>query len=168
MKIILKQDFELLGTTGEIKEVKSGYARNFLIPRGIAVIASASNVKSVEEVKRQKSRKTLKEVEHAKIVAGNLESNPITFFVKSAEEDKIYGSVTSQMIFDMLKEKGFDTIEKRKIVLSEPIRTLGEHIVDIKLHTNVVSKLKVIVEKEKTEEIAETVTENSEPQENEK
>ena len=168
MKIILKQDFELLGTTGEIKEVKSGYARNFLIPRGIAVIASASNVKSVEEVKRQKSRKTLKEVEHAKIVAGNLESNPITFFVKSAEEDKIYGSVTSQMIFDTLKEKGFDTIEKRKIVLSEPIRTLGEHIVDIKLHTNVVSKLKVIVEKEKTEEIAETVTENSEPQENEK
>jgi len=168
MKIILKQDFELLGVTGEIKEVKSGYARNFLIPRGMAVIASASNIKSVEEVKRQKSRKTLKEIEHAKIVAGNLENNPITFFVKSAEEDKIYGSVTSQMIYDLLKEKGFENIEKRKIVLSEPIKTIGEHFVDIKLHANVVTKLKVIVEKEKTEEIPETVTENSESQENEK
>lgn len=168
MKIILKQDFDLLGVTGEIKEVKSGYARNFLIPRGIASAATPSNIKSIEEVKRQKSRKTQKEIEHAKIVAGNLENSPITFFVKTAEEDKIYGSVTAQMIHDMLKEKGFDTVEKRKIILGEPIKTLGEHFVDIKLHSNVITKLKVIVEKEKAEETAEVVPENTETQDSEK
>lgn len=168
MKIILKQDFELLGSAGDIKEVKSGYARNFLIPRGVASNATKSNIKVYEEIKRQKSRKVQKEIEHAKIIAGNLENTSVTFIVKTAEEDKIYGSITAQMICDMLKDKGYDNIDKRKIVLSEHIKTLGEHIVEIKLHSSVVSKLKVIVEKEKTEETAEVVSNDTESQENEK
>ena len=168
MKIILKQDFDLLGVAGEIKDVKRGYSRNFLIPRGIALAATASNIKSVEEIKRQKSRKVNKEIEHAKVVAGNLESSPLTFFVKTAEEDKIYGSITSQMIHDALLEKGFENVEKRKIILTEPIKTLGEHFVDIKLHANVITKLKVIVEKEKIDEPAEAVAESTEIHENEK
>lgn len=152
MKVILKKDFDLLGTAGEIKEVKSGYARNYLIPKGIASIATQSNIKAFEEIQRQQSRKIQKEIGDAKVIASRLESNPVTVFVKTAEEGKIYGSVTSQMIHDILVEKGYDKIERKKITVPEHIKSLGEYEIEIKLHSNVVAKLKVIVEKEKSEE----------------
>lgn len=156
MKIILKQDHDILGATGEIKEVKDGYARNYLIPRGIALAVTPSNLKTFEEIKKQKSRKIQKEIDEANKLSSDLANTSLTVYVKTAEDDKIYGSVTAQMIFNMLKEKGYENIERKKILLHEHIKTLGEHFVDIKLHTNVIAKLKVLVEKEKVEEVANT------------
>jgi len=153
MKIILKQDHDILGAAGEIKEVKDGYARNYLIPRGIAMIVTPSNLKTFEEVKKQQSRKVQKEIEEAKKLSGDLGNLTLNFTVKTAEDDKIYGSVTAQMIHSALKEKGYENIERKKILLHEHIKTLGEHTVDIKLHTNVVATLKIFVEKEKIEEV---------------
>lgn len=153
MKIILKQDHDILGAAGEIKEVKDGYARNYLIPRGIAMIVTPSNLKTFEEVKKQQSRKVQKEIEEAKKLSGDLGNLTLNFTVKTAEDDKIYGSVTAQMIHSALKEKGYENIERKKILLHEHIKTLGEHTVDIKLHTNVVATLKIFVEKEKVEEV---------------
>lgn len=151
MKIILKTDYENLGSAGDIKEVKDGYARNFLIPRGIAVVATPSNIKAFEEIKRQKRRKIEKETRQAEEVAKQLESLSLVIKMKAADESKLFGSVTSMMIHDLLKERGFETIERRKILLPEPIKTLGEHTVSIKLFGGIVANLKVIVEKEENE-----------------
>lgn len=152
MKIILKQDHDILGAIGEIKEVKDGYARNYLIPRGIASAVTPANLKTFEEVKRQKSRKIQKEIEAAQKLSSDLSNISLTVYVKTAEDDKIYGSVTAQVIYNLLKEKGYENIERKKILLHEHIKTLGEHLVDIKLHSNVIAKLKVLVEKEKIDE----------------
>jgi len=148
MKILLKQDHEKLGNAGDIKEVKKGYARNYLIPRGIATMATDSNVKSFEEVKKQKKRKTLREIESAKKISFELEKDFLEIFAKAGEEDKLFGSVTSQMIHDKLLERGYN-IDRRKIILHEHIKTLGEHFVNIKLHTDVLAKIKVVVKDEK-------------------
>lgn len=168
MKIILKQDHDILGAAGEIKEVKDGYARNYLIPRGIALAVTPSNLRTFEEIKKQKSRKIQKEIEEAKKLSSDLSNTTLTVSVKTSEDDKIYGSVTAQMIYNMLKEKGYDNIERKKILLHEHIKTLGEHLVDIKLHTDVVAKLKVIVEKEKVEEIPDTENNIEETEDSEK
>ena len=157
MKVLLKKDFDLLGAAGDIKEVKDGYARNYLIPHGIAAPATASNIKSFEEIKKQKRRKIEKETKDAKVIASRIEMAPITVKVKTAEEGRIYGSVTAQMIHDVLEEKGVTGIDRKKIVVPEHIKTLGEYEVDIKLYTGVTAKLKVSVEKE-GEEPAESET----------
>ena len=160
MKVLLKKDFELLGTAGEIKDVKDGYARNFLIPKGIAAIATPSNIKSYEEVRRQQGRKNLRETNDAKVIASRIETDSVTIKVKTAEEGKIYGSVSPVMVHDALSEKGYN-IDKRKISMHEHIKALGEYEVDIKLYTGVVAKLKVNVISE--EEIpAETPEDNKE------
>jgi len=159
MKIILRKDFEHLGNAGDIKEVKNGYARNFLIPQGIAYNATPSNIRAFEEVKKQQSRKINLEIDGAKKTADKLENVGITIHVKTGEEDKVFGSVTSQMILESLEKRGFADLEKRKILLKEPIKILGEHIVEIKLHSTVIAKLKVNVVKEVSEEQAEKISE---------
>jgi large subunit ribosomal protein L9 len=152
MKIILKTDYENLGSAGDIKEVKDGYARNFLIPKGIAVVATPSNIKAYEEIKRQKRRKIEKETRQAEELAKQLESLSLVIKMKAADESKLFGSVTSMMIYELLKEKGFETIERKKILLAEPIKTLGEHTVPIRLFGGIVANLKVVVEKEEIKE----------------
>ena len=153
MKIILKKDYELLGDEGQILEVKNGYARNYLIPNGIATIASTSNLKSFAEIGKQRAKKVQKQVGESQKIADKLSSHTITIEVKTGEDNRIFGSVTSQMIYDKLKENGFDEIDRKKIILKEPIKTLGEHELNIKLQSPVVAKLKVNVvkESEKTE-----------------
>ena len=147
MKVLLKRDFDLIGTAGDIKEVKNGYARNYLIPQGIATVASPSNIKSFEEVRRQQGRKILRETSDAKIIASRIETDLVTIKVKTAEEGKIYGSVTPLMIHDALVQKGYN-IDRKKISVPEHIKSLGEFLVDVKLYTDVVAKLKVNVEDE--------------------
>ena len=144
MKVLLKKDFELLGTAGEVKDVKDGYARNYLIPKGIATLATPSSLKSFEEDRRQQGRKILRETNDAKIIASRIESDSVTITVKTAEEGKIYGSVSPAMVHDALSEKGYN-IDKRKIVMPEHIKSLGDYTVDIKLYTDVIAKLKVSV-----------------------
>ena len=147
MKVILRKNFDQLGKIGDLVDVKDGYARNFLIPRQIAYIATKGNIRALEEEKQQLAKKEVKELDAAKVTAAELENVSITIPVKVGEEDKIFGSVTSQMISDALKDKNYD-IDKRKIDLEEPIKALGIYSVNIKLHHEVNAVVKTWVVRE--------------------
>ncbi|MFZ1322842.1 MAG: 50S ribosomal protein L9 [Ignavibacteria bacterium] len=151
MKVILKQDHDLLGDDGQIIDVKNGYARNYLIPNGIAIMANKSNLKSHEEITRQRSRKTDKIAADSNKLAITLSGYSFDFKVKAGEDDKLFGSITSQMIHELLEEKGFVTVERKKILLKDPIKSLGEHEVEIKLPQSVIAKIKINVIKESIE-----------------
>ncbi|MFO7446362.1 MAG: 50S ribosomal protein L9 [Ignavibacteriaceae bacterium] len=147
MKVILRQNYETLGQIGEVVEVKAGYARNFLIPRKIAYLALAGNIRALDEEKKNTAKKVQQELHAAENQATELEKVSVTIPVQVGEEDKIFGSVTTQMIADALKEKGYD-IDKRKIDIEEQIKSLGIYGINIKLHTNVNAKIKVWVVRE--------------------
>ena len=147
MKVILRRDHESLGKIGEVVDVKDGYARNFLLPRGIAYAALSGNMKALEEEKKSVEKKNLQELKAAESLATELETVSVTIPVQVGEEDKIFGTVTTQMIADALKEKGHD-IDKRKIEIEEPIKALGIYGVSVKLHASVNAKIKVWVVRE--------------------
>lgn len=147
MKVILRKNFDQLGKIGDLIDVKDGYARNFLLPRQVAYIATKGNIRALEEEKQQLAKKEVKELEAAKVLAAELENVSITIPVKVGEEDKIFGSVTSQMISDALKEKSYE-IDKRKIDLAEPIKALGIYTVNVKLHNEVTANVKTWVVRE--------------------
>jgi len=144
MKVILRRNYEPLGAIGDVVEVKNGFARNFLLPRKIAYIAIGGNVKALEEEKKTVVKKNQKELSGAEILAAELEKISVTIPVQVGEEDKIFGTVTTQMITDALKEKNYD-IDKRKIEIEEPIKSLGIYSVNVKLHPTVNTKIKVWV-----------------------
>ncbi len=144
MKVILRKDFSQLGKIGDIVDVKDGYARNFLIPRNIAYTALKGNIRALEEEKKQMVKKLAKELEEAKVLSSELDKVSITIPAKVGEEDKLFGTITSQMIADALKEKGYD-IDKRKIEIPEPIKALGIYSVNVKLHSEVTSVVKTWV-----------------------
>lgn len=147
MKVILRKDFEALGQIGDIVEVKEGYARNFLIPRKIAFTALTGNMRALEEEKQNLARKSEHELQAAEALATELEKVSVTIPVQVGEEDKIFGSVTNQMISDALSEKDYE-IDKRKIEIEEAIKTLGIYSVNLKLHKNINAKIKVWVVRE--------------------
>jgi len=147
MKVILKQDNDKLGRAGEAVTVKDGYAMNYLIPNQIAVRATASNLRTLEELKKQKAKKLAKEIADGKELAGAISTAEIIIKAKAAEDDKLFGSVNVQMISDALTAKGFN-VDKKHIILEEPIKHIGEFMVDVKLPNNISTQLKVQVEKE--------------------
>jgi large subunit ribosomal protein L9 len=147
MKIILRKDHEKLGKLGDIVDVKDGYARNFLIPHNVAFAATQGNLKTFEEEKKQHVEREKKGLRHAEKLSGELEKVSVTLQMKVGEDEKLFGSVTSQMIADALKEKGF-IVDKRIIELDEPIKALGIYTVNLKLHTNVAGKVKIWVVRE--------------------
>ena len=147
MKVILRQNFEPLGQIGDIVEVKDGYAMNYLLPRKIAYAALKGNLRALEEEKKTVAKKSEQEFQDAEAIAVELEKTSITIPVQVGEEDKIFGTVTTQMIADALSEKSFK-IDKRKVELEEQIKTLGIYSVNIKLHPKVSSKIKVWVVRE--------------------
>lgn len=147
MKIILRQNTEGLGQIGEVVDVKDGYARNFLIPRKLAYAALKGNIRALEEEKKTLSKKREQEFTAAEKLASELEKVSVTIQVQVGEEDKIFGSVTAQMISDALKEKGHE-IDKRKIEIEEPIKALGIYGISIRLHPSVIAKIKVWVVRE--------------------
>ena len=142
MKIILRKDHEKLGKVGEIVDVKDGYARNYIIPRKIGFEASAGNLRALEEEKKQVVAQKQKDLHKAERMAAELEKISITLKVKVGEDEKLFGSVTSQMIADAVQEKGL-IIDKRAVELDEPIKALGIYTVNVKLHTSVTGKVKV-------------------------
>lgn len=146
MKIILRQDYEPLGKTGDIVTVKDGYARNFLIPKKVAVTATPKNMKILEEEHKLQGRRKEKDRIWAKNLAEELEQVSITAAVPVGDEDRIYGSVTPQMIADLLKEKGHE-IDKRKIQIEEPIKALGVYTVSVKLYSDIEAKIRLWVVK---------------------
>ncbi len=146
MKVILREDIESLGTFGDIVKVAPGYARNFLIPRGFAAPATQGNINQFEAEKVAWMKRALKVKEAADKVCATIEAVTLTFERKVGEEGgKLFGSVTSMDIEAALKEKGYD-IDKKKIVLAEPIKSLGEFTVHVKLHREVRAAVKVVVE----------------------
>ena len=147
MKIILKEDFESLGKVGEVVEVKAGFARNFLIPKQVALQATPQNLRVIEQEKARNKIKLSKDKRDAELLADQLKEVSLTTNVRVGEEDKIFGAVTSQNISELLSSKGFET-DKRKIQLEDPLKALGVFEVPIKLHTEVEAKIKVWVVKE--------------------
>ncbi|MFC2083801.1 50S ribosomal protein L9 [Bacteroidota bacterium] len=147
MKVILRKNFEQLGKIGNVVDVKDGYARNYLIPRKIVYPALEGNIRTLEEEKKQHAKKQEKELGTAQKLSSELEKVSVTIPVKVGEEDKIFGSVTAQMIADSLKEKDYD-IDKRKIEIDEPIKSLGIYTVNIKLHPEVTATVKTWVVRE--------------------
>jgi large subunit ribosomal protein L9 len=150
MKVILKDDVEKLGKCGEVVEVKDGYGRNFLFPRNLAVPASRGDLKSIEEIKKQKEIKDLKKKRQEERQKIQLEKISCTAEVLVGEEDRVFGSVTSQSIAELLKEKGFE-IDRHKIMLEAPIKALGVYTVPVKISADVIASLKVwVVKKQQT------------------
>ncbi len=147
MKVILRQDFETLGKIGDVVDVKDGYARNYLIPRNIVFRATPNNLNALEEEKKQHVRQEQKQMKEADKLRAEIEKVSLTITMKVGEDDKLFGSVTSQMIADALKEKNF-TVDKRSIELEEPIKTLGIFEVPLKIHSSVAAKIKVWVVRE--------------------
>lgn len=147
MKIILRKDHEKLGAIGSLVDVKDGYARNYLIPRGIAYAATEGNMRALEAEKKAASARTDKEKRLSEKTAVELEKHSVTISMKVGEDEKLFGSVTAQMIADSLKEKGID-LDKRVIALEEPIKALGIYDVDVKLPHGVQGKVKVWVVRE--------------------
>ncbi|NIM97648.1 MAG: 50S ribosomal protein L9 [candidate division Zixibacteria bacterium] len=150
MKVILKDDLEKLGRCGAVVEVKDGYGRNYLIPRNLAIPATKGNLKSIQQIKKQKEIRDLKKKRHEEKLRHQLEKISCTAEVMVGEEDRVFGSVTSQTIAELLKEKGFD-IDRHKIILETPIKALGVYTVPVKISGDIVASLKVwVVKKQDT------------------
>jgi large subunit ribosomal protein L9 len=147
MKIILRQNVERLGQRGDIITVKDGFARNYLIPRKLALVATPGNLRTFQEEKKQLDVRENKDRRLAEQLAKKLKSVSITATVAVGEEDRVFGSVTAQTISGLLKDKGYK-IDKKKILLEEPIKALGVYTVSLKLHHDVEGKVKVWVVKE--------------------
>ena len=144
MEVILRQAVDKLGHPGDIVKVSAGYARNFLLPRGVAYEATAGNKKRIAQEKDRLEAAENARIATASEFATKLEQVSLTFSARVGEEGKLFGSVTSQDIADQLKSQGID-IEKRMIDLHEPIRALGVYKVPIKLHADVKPEIKVWV-----------------------
>ena len=147
MKIILKKDIDRLGKTGEVVQVADGYARNYLIPKGLALAAISRNMAAYEEEKKQRAARSNKAKRDAEGLAKELERISLTAAVSVGDADRMFGSVTSQTIANLLREKGYD-IDRRKILLDDPIRALGIYNVPVRLLPDVEAKVKVWVVKE--------------------
>jgi large subunit ribosomal protein L9 len=147
MQIILQEDVEKLGNRGQLVDVAEGYARNFLLPRKLALEATPGNLKRLEKMRAVFAKKEATEKESAQVLAELLGTVTVTLSRKAGENDQLFGSVTSSDISDALAAQGY-TVEKRKIVLTDPIKTVGEYDVPVKLHREVSANVKVKVQKE--------------------
>lgn len=147
MEVILREELEKLGTRGSIVKVADGYARNYLLPKKLAVLATDANRKIVEQERQAWLRKEAKVKADAEDLAKLLSGITLTFRHKVGENDQLFGSVTGRDIAESLEKQNFH-VDRRKIVLDEPIRTLGEHKVTVRLHREVPTEITVIVEKE--------------------
>jgi large subunit ribosomal protein L9 len=153
MEVILKEDVAQLGSRGDVVKVAEGYGRNFLLPKKLAIEATAANKAVIEQMKASSVRKSAKEKSDAELLAKQYEGVSLTFTRKAGEHDALFGSVTSSDIAHELEGRGFK-IDRRKIELHQPFKTIGEYNVPIRLHKEVTTHVKVTVVKEATEEAA--------------
>ena len=147
MEVILREHVDNLGKRGEIVKVADGYARNYLLPRKLALPATDANRKHVKRERKIVETREAQEKGQAETIAGRLAALEIIITRRVGETDQLYGSVTAADIADFLKEKGFE-VDRRKIILPEPIKAIGDHAVPLKLHREVTVPLKVRVAKE--------------------
>ncbi|HKZ52138.1 MAG TPA: 50S ribosomal protein L9 [Candidatus Acidoferrales bacterium] len=144
MEVILREDIPELGQRGDVVTVKNGYARNYLLPRKLAMEATPGNRKQVAEMKAAGARREATEKSGADLLAAQLAEVVLTIPAKAGESDQLFGSVTAMDIAEGLEAKGF-AIDKRKILLEEPIKTVGEYTVPLRLHRHVTASVKVNV-----------------------
>ena len=144
MKIILIQDVENLGQAGDIINVKNGYARNYLFPNKLALFNNKQNLNSISSLLKQKEQKDAKEKTNLESLVNVLNKTSLKFDLNSGEDGKLFGSVTSQMISDELKNQGLE-ISKKEIVLDEPIKLIGNHKVNINLGSDFEATVKIKV-----------------------
>jgi large subunit ribosomal protein L9 len=154
MEVILKEDVNKLGNRGDVVKVADGYGRNYLLPEKLAIEATANNKAVIEQMKGSSIRKLAKEKIESEELSKKLEAVELVFERKVCENDHLFGSVTSSDIAHQLEEKGY-SIDRRKISLEEPLKSLGEFHVPIKLHREVTTHLKVTVKGDQPEETAE-------------
>ncbi|MGH9591802.1 MAG: 50S ribosomal protein L9 [Bryobacteraceae bacterium] len=147
MQIILQEDVEKLGTRGEVVEVAEGYARNFLLPRQLALPASAGNLKRLEKIRTVLAKRTATERDEAQKIAAQINTVTISFVRKAGENDHLFGSVTTGDLAEELAKQGHE-VDKRRIILADPIKVLGEYQVSVKLYTDVTAEFKVVVTRE--------------------
>jgi len=144
MKVFLKEDVKSLGKIGDVVNVSDGYARNFLLPQKLAVEANTKNIKEFEHNKRTIQEKAAKVRDTNKALSDRISALTLTIRAKAGEEDRLFGSVTSMDIAEALKAEGFD-IDKKKIVLEEPIKRLGNFSAEVKVHHEISAAVKISV-----------------------
>jgi large subunit ribosomal protein L9 len=150
MEVILKEDVAKLGLRGEVVRVADGYGRNFLLPRKLAIEANEGNKAVIAQMKAAAVRRSANEKAQAEELSKQFDGVSVTFQRKAGEHDQLFGSVTSGDVAEGLMKKGFN-VDRRKIQLHEPLKTLGEFTVPIRLHKDVTAHLKVVIEKEAAE-----------------
>ncbi|HSH00578.1 MAG TPA: 50S ribosomal protein L9 [candidate division Zixibacteria bacterium] len=147
MKVILRDDIEGRGKAGDTVEVKSGYARNYLIPRNLAIPASKGNLRAIGEVAKQKDIRDKKRRRDAEKIKDKIESLSLTAEAKVGEDDKLFGSITAQQVTDLLAKEGV-TVDRRHVLLEENIKSLGVYTVPVKIEGDVIAHAKVWVVKQ--------------------
>jgi large subunit ribosomal protein L9 len=150
MEVILKEDVTKLGSRGDVVKVAEGYGRNYLLPRKLAIEATRGNKAVIEQMKAASVRRSAKEKAQAEELAKQFDGVALNFTRRSGEHDQLFGSVTSGDIAEALEKKGFN-VDRRKIQLHEPLKTLGEFTVPLKLHKEVTTHFKVVIEREAAE-----------------
>ncbi|MDE2772497.1 MAG: 50S ribosomal protein L9 [Gemmatimonadota bacterium] len=149
MKVILRGDMSNLGAAGDIVDVKPGYARNYLIPQGLAYLASPANVRRLEEERRRAEERARRDYLEARRRASQLEGKVLLFRARAGEEGKLFGSVTNADVADRLNELGLDfEVDRRSVNLEEPLKQLGEFTVALRLHADVAVNVEVRIEPE--------------------
>jgi large subunit ribosomal protein L9 len=149
MKVILIQDVDNLGKIGDNVNVKNGYARNFLIPKKLALFANDQNMKSIDSMIKQQELKNAKERSNLESLAKVINKVTLKFELKAGEEGKLFGSVTSQMISDELAKQDL-SVDKKEIILEEPIKEIGKHKVDVRLAENLSASIQIKVAEEQS------------------
>jgi large subunit ribosomal protein L9 len=148
MKVLLLQDVERLGQAGEVKKVADGYARNYLFPRELAVLATPGAIRQAEKQQQARVRREAQALSEAQALAAELDGVTVTFKARAGETDRLYGSITNVNIAEALSEKIGQEVDRRKIVLPEPLKDLGTHAVTIRLASEAEAKVTVVIERE--------------------
>ena len=149
MKVVLTQDVKSQGKKGQLINVSDGYARNFLIPKGLAIIADNKALNEIKGREAAEAHRKEVELQSAKDTAAKLEAVMVKFKSKAGVDGRLYGSVTSKDIAEELLKQADITVDKRKIQLGEALKTFGTHTVDVKLHSDVMGKINVVISEEK-------------------
>jgi large subunit ribosomal protein L9 len=137
MKLILTQEVDGLGAAGDVVEVKDGYGRNFLIPRGVAIRWTRGGERQAESIKQARASRAVRGLDHAEEIKTKLEANPVDVKVRAGSEGRLFGAVTVTAIADALAEASGEAVDKRLIMVAQPIKSLGSHTVAVKLHDEV-------------------------------
>lgn len=146
MKVVLKQDVPNLGKANEVHDVAPGYARNYLYPRGMAVPATGGALRALEDLKEDQAARRARLEEHGEAISEQIAAQPLRFTVKAGETGKLYGSITAQNIADAIGDVIHDSFDKQNVLLDEPLRELGVHIVELKLPGGLEGQARVVIE----------------------